>query len=477
MSAARQGEWPLVDHDSDPVPADPSELDKVIAHYKKISEAMTEQAALLKKIGDGDVRLLKGQSADAMRKRARESAGALDKAAGRYADVYSALDAYEPSLTTARTDTWNALTDAEKASRELQNAEGMPDPVNETRPDDAPPLTDKDKTASSDRTAAIGAASSSLDGAKKKVADALETLRVAAETAAAKIRENWKVDDLHTSGWDAFVHRLNKFLKALVEILTYIGMALAVLSLLVPGLGWVTFMGVVATAISVLAGIVLAAQGEGSWLGVILGVVSLVGIGLAAKMASNLKGVQGLGLTKGGPAKLERLQVDFAKNLRLLNISNKNMRLDASKIFSERLSKVSLEIKNIATFLNKTSVSPGWWHVVTKPKWVFKSDVSRFKAQFADGFKGIPGNYRWDRLIGISDIKDVSKIAGNIGLLGPIFQIKPWMYIGPVAYTLSWIGRPFSFMNPSFLNPTDIRKNNTGWHDANYSGPTLENPV
>lgn len=471
MSAARMGDWPLVGHDSDPVPADPSELDKVIAHYKTMSEAMTEQAALLKRIGDGDVRLLKGQSADALRKRARESAGALDKAAARYSDAHSALDAYEPSLTTARTDTWNGLLDAEKAARELQSAEGMPDPVNATRPDGAKPLTDEEKTQSSERTAAINTASSGIAGAKQKVAGALEALRGAAEAASAKIRENWKVDGLHTSGWDAFVHRLNKFLKALVEILTYIGMALAVLAILIPGLNVIALMGIGVAVVSVIASTILAAQGEGSWLGVILGVLSLVGIGIAAKMANNLKGVQGLGLAKGGPAKLDRLKIDFAKNLRLLNISNKNMRLDASAIFSERLSKVSLEIKNIATFLDKTKVSPGWWHTFKNPKWVLKEDWSRLTKAWPRG------DYRWDRLIGVSDIRDVSKIAGNIGLFGPMFQIKPWMYVGPIAYGIGWFGRPFSMLNPSFLNPFDQRNTNSGWHDAVYSGPTSENPV
>ncbi|GAB2480322.1 hypothetical protein GCM10027063_23100 [Promicromonospora xylanilytica] len=477
MSAARQGNWSLVDHDSDPVPADPSELDKVIAHYKKISEAMTEQAALLKRIGDGDVRLLKGQSADALRKRARESAGALDKAAGRYADVYTALDGYEPALTTARTDTWNALTEAESASSDLQAAENMPDPVSAPRPDDAKPLTDTEKKESADRKAAIDNAGSGIAAAKQKVASALEALRVAAETAAAKIRENWHVDGLHTSGWDAFVHRLNKFLKKLVEILTYIGLALAVLAILVPGLNFIAFIGIGVAVVSLAASFILAAQGEGSWIGVIFGVLSLVGIGIAAKMASNLKHVQKLGLTKGATAKLDRLNIDILKNLRILRVSTQAGRPNISAMISERLSKVVLEAKNIKAFLAKTEVSPGWWHVFKDPKWVFRVDVSRFKAQFADGFKGIPGNYRWDRLIGISDIRDVSKIAGNVGLFGSIFQIKPWMYVGPISYTLGWFGRPFSMLNPSVLNPNDQRNSNSGWHDATYSGPTSENPV
>ena len=73
MSAARVGEWHLLDYDDDPVPAEASGLDAVIKHYKEIAEIMTTQAALLKKIGDGDETLLKGESADAMRGRAEES--------------------------------------------------------------------------------------------------------------------------------------------------------------------------------------------------------------------------------------------------------------------------------------------------------------------------------------------------------------------------------------------------------------------
>lgn len=468
MSAARQGEWPLVGHDSDPVPAGSEGLDEIIRHYKEISEAMTEQAALLKKIGDGDVRLLKGKSADAMRKRSRESAGALDKAAGRYADVHTALVGYQPALATARTDTWTALNDAVAANRALGAAEGMPDPVNANRPEDAPPLTEAEKKESSDRTAAIGKANGDLEGAKQKVATALEALRVAAEAAATKIRENWHVDGLHTTGWEAFKHRLNKFLKALVEILTYIGLALAVIAILIPGLNVIALIGIGVAVVSVVASFILAIQGEGSWLGVILGVLSLVGIGIAAKIANNLKHVQKIGLTRGGPAALGRGQDDIRHILfALRNLSGGAPRQGLYSLLSSKVAN----LRSMGDFLLKQRVSPGWWHMFKDPKWVLKEDWSRL-------LKAWPrGDYRWDRLIGISDIRDVSKIAGNLGLIGNIYQIKPWMYIGPIAYGIGWFGRPFSMMNPSILNPNDTRRDNTGWHDANYAGLTGENPV
>ncbi|GAA1866086.1 hypothetical protein [Myceligenerans crystallogenes] len=470
MSAARQGEWPLVGHDSDPVPAGSEGLDEIIRHYKKISEAMTEQAALLKKIGDGDVRLLKGKSADAMRKRSRESAGALDKAAGRYADVHAALVVYQPALLTARTDTWSGLNEAVAANRALGTAEGMPDPVNAPRPDDAEPLTEAQKKESADRSTAISTANGNLESAKAKVAGALEALRVAAEAAATKIRENWHVDGLHTTGWEAFKHRLNKFLKKLVEILTYIGLALAVLAILIPGLNVIALIGIGVAVVSVVASFILAIQGEGSWLGVILGVLSLVGIGIAAKLANNLKHVQRAGLA-AGPGKLAGLMDDIALGKNLSRLALQNGFRGFNKLTIDKLVKNVTNARNLRAFLETKTVSPGWWHMFKDPKWVLKEDWSRL-------LKAWPrGDYRWDRLIGVSDIRDVRQIAGNVGLFGNIFQIKPWMYIGPISYGIGWFGRPFSMMNPSILNPNDTRKDNTGWHDANYAGLTGENPV
>ena len=159
--------------------------------------------------------------------------------------------------------------------------------MNADRPDDAPPLTDKEKQESESRTGKINEAKGDLEAAKAKARAAMVKFDAAATAAANKIRENWGDDGLHHSGWEAFLHKLNKFLKKLVEILMYIGMALAVLSILIPGLDMLTLLSVVATVVSVAASFILAVQGEGSWLSVIIGVLSLGLIGVAAKMAGN----------------------------------------------------------------------------------------------------------------------------------------------------------------------------------------------
>jgi len=476
MSDTRAGEWHLLGYDSDPVPADVAGLDPVIKHYVDIALAMTTQAKLLKKIGDGDETLLKGKAADAMRKRSRESADALNKASERYVDVRDALRVFRPELEFARSETGLALKDAQDAAGAQSAAEGMPDPVNTNRPDDAPPLTDKEKQESESRTGKIDAAKGSLEAAQAKARAAMTRFDEAATTAANKIRENWGDDGLHHSGWEAFLHKLNKFLKKLVEVLMYIGMALAVLSILIPGLGMLTLLGVIVTVVSVVASFILAVQGEGSWLSVIIGVLSLGLIGVAAKMAGGLKGVQAAQLGRGAGAfgnQNRQLQFLFRDREWLRSMVNIGRNPDLARRINDLTITMAPFAKNLRgwqEFAGKTSVSPGWWQI-TNPKYL-ATDFSRFMERIGGG------TWRWDRLIGVSDIKDVQKISAALSQLGIAgHTIKPWMYLGPISYTFGWAMRPFSLINPSNFNPADPRWSLQGWRDADYSGLYGENPV
>ncbi|MGL4243109.1 MAG: hypothetical protein ACRCTI_18500 [Beijerinckiaceae bacterium] len=254
-------------------------------------DAITTQAALMRRIGDGDETLLKGEAADAMRKRARETSDTLGKAANRYEQMHAAVVAWQPDLETARSETWAAMTQAQDASVAQRQAEGMPDPANGPRADDAPPPTDEDRAESDARGRALDVAADDLEAARTKARRAMEALDAAAERTRDAIRKDWDVDGLTTSGWDAFVHAFNKILKVLVEVLGYIGMALAVLALVFPGVGWIFIAGIVAASVGLIASIALAAQGETSWMNVILGVVGLFAIGagaLAAKAAGKV---------------------------------------------------------------------------------------------------------------------------------------------------------------------------------------------
>lgn len=260
MVSPRTGRWDLLGHDSDPVPPAETDLDPVVKHYRDVAEAMTTQARLLASLADGGDDELKGQAADAMRKRAADGKDSLAKAAGRYVDVRDAITAYQPAVGTARAATQGALDDAVSADDRLRAAQTLTDEDEK-----------KQKTDEANRD---------LDAAKAKLTAALDALRTAAETASARIKKNWGSDGLHTTVGEAIAYIFNKFVKVLVEVLGYIGMLLTVLAVFCPGVGWLAWAAMGVGMVSLAGSAYLYHIGQGSLLNVVLGVVGVVGGGL-----------------------------------------------------------------------------------------------------------------------------------------------------------------------------------------------------
>lgn len=399
MSAARAGQWDLLGFDSDPVPADGSELTGLIRHYKNIADAMTAQAALLKKVGEGDENLLKGESADAIRERAGKTHENLGKAGARYQDVHDALKTYQPELQTARSETGKALAAAEKAAGDKRGAEGMPDPANESRSDDDPPLSDDDRQASRDRTNRIAEADGDLAAAQTKAANAMAALDAAAEAAVTKIKENWKTDDLHHSWQEAAYHGFMKFLKGLVEVLGWIGMALAIVAMVIPGLQWLGTAALVVGLVALGGSVVLAATGEESWMGVVwgaLGVLTAFGGKWASKLiekaTKGLKEVANVAkVTKIG--QIGELTKQGSLLTKLGQLSVKPFRIttgmvdDAAKANSIKIAEALNSVKGLD---NALKINPAAWKV-----WEFSAAVG---------------------LGGTKKFKEISAAIDNLGL-------------------------------------------------------------
>ncbi|PUB23583.1 hypothetical protein C8K30_111181 [Promicromonospora sp. AC04] len=444
MSAARVGEWHLLDHDDDPVPAEASGLDAVIRHYKEIAEMMTTQAALLKKVGEGDESLLKGESADAIREKAGESHERLAAVAGRYEDVHAALKEYQPALETARSETGTALKDAEAAAAKQRGAEGMPDPVNADRPDDAPPLTDSERRDSQDRTNAIAGAKADLDAAKAKCEAALETLQAAADRAATKIKENWGEDGLGHSGWEAFLH---KALKWIVEILGWIGMALAILAMLVPGLQFLATLALGVALVGLLGSTVLAIAGESSWVNVIFGILGVLTLGLG-KVAMNLAkaGKTFMDLAKNFAA---RIPTFIAALKGLPNLSKLFASLNFGKLLTFKPPPILLggagSIGNVTT-----KVGPSGWGAFFSKIW------GKFKISPGDWaiIKNPRGAWTFNDMVGLPDpsiLKNLS-IFGRMGLPG-FASITPFVWtMGPLNFFWGFAAGAI----PAIMAPSDI---------------------
>jgi hypothetical protein len=271
----RPGPWELLDQPSDPVVADLPEMNSRLAYFRSLAETMRTEGQRLSQIASGES--LKGQYADKLRSSAGTVAKDLDQVVGRYEAVVQALGDYQPALDTALLGSSQALDDAIDANAALLAADAMPTVT-------APPgqqLTTQQEQANTDKTTATDAAADRLNAARQKLAGALSALDQAGQTAAAAIRKGFN-DGLTDSAWDRFKYAFKKFLQILVKILTYIGMALAVLALVIPGVGeMVLAAGVALGAVTLAANIALKALGGGSWADIGIAIAGLLTFGAA----------------------------------------------------------------------------------------------------------------------------------------------------------------------------------------------------
>src|SRR5215470_13323632 len=290
MGARTTLAWHLLDLDGDPVPGDPDRVKAAQSRYENIAKTIHDTADNLRKVTGADG--LKGQYADAIKDKATDVVNDLTKASGRYDAVAKAVGVYQPALETARTETAAAVSDAETANAAQIKARAMPDP-SANRPPDAPPLSQDDQNAVGARNTATANADGDLAKAKARLRNAVEALNAAGQALANAVGKNaFKGDHLTDSGWDRFLHGLNAFLKVFVKVLQWIGIALAALALIFPGVGVLIFAGVIIAVTVLVADIILVAQGETSWFEVAMSAAGVVLLGAGGLLA---KGLQSIG--------------------------------------------------------------------------------------------------------------------------------------------------------------------------------------
>ena len=277
---ARGGNWALLDQSSDPVVADVPVVQELVTYYKTIAEEITSEADVLRRIGDGDDAQFKGATADAVRKKSKEVAASLTKMSGRYDAIRDALTAYLPELQHALDESAGALQDAEEADAAGTRAASMPDPSKD-RAQDAPPMTTEEQDAVSAKGRASSAAQGDADAAKARLHRALDGITAAGKAAAATIRASWH-DGLHDTLGDKIKAFFSKLLKLIVKIFTYIGIALAALAILIPGVGVLAIMGAVAAGVGLVAQLGLVALGEGNVFDLVMAVVGVATLGIGS---------------------------------------------------------------------------------------------------------------------------------------------------------------------------------------------------
>jgi hypothetical protein len=275
---ARGGNWALLGEGSDPVVADVDVVQQLVQYYKDLADEITSEAAVLKKIGDGDESQFKGDTANAVRKKSKEVAASLDKMSGRYLAIRDALTGFLPDLQSALSESALALREAEDAAAAGSRADAMADPT-QNRAQDAPPVTADEESAAAAKHRATDDAKSAASAATARLRRAVDALNASGKRAAGVIRAGWN-DGLHDTRGDKIKDFFSKLLKMIVKIFTFIGIALAALAILIPGVGVLAIMGAVAAGVGLVAQIGLVALGEGNILDLVMAVVGVVTLGI-----------------------------------------------------------------------------------------------------------------------------------------------------------------------------------------------------
>jgi hypothetical protein len=357
MSARNELPWDLLDQDGDPVPGDPERVSAAQSRYANIAKTIHETADRLRKVAAADG--LKGQYADKMQDKAKDVVTDLTKASGRYDAVADAVKVYQPALQTARDETAAAVHDAQDAQTSQTKAAAMPDPSANRAPD-AAPLTQADQDAIQARKTASSSADAALAAAKKRLQTAVDALNAAGRALEQAVTANrFKGDHLT----DTLLDKFNAILKVIVKVLQWIGIALAAIAVIFPGVAAFAVLALAVAAVTLVVDITLAAQGEASWIDVAFAAVGVVLLGAGSLLAKGLQNIGNQIRNVIGPAYRAwanpQIEASFAVEMRAWMAGTGSM--NPAEIMAARNAALAAARTEGRTAGNLLPEFPEWW--------------------------------------------------------------------------------------------------------------------
>ena len=294
MSAPRAGDWHLLGHDSDPVPASPAEVSGEGEHYTTVASTIADQITRLEALAANDA-ALKGHYAEKLTESCDDLADHLGKIEGRFRSTGGALDDWSDDLVQAQIDTAQALRDAEEAKRAMDA--NAPDPVTPG----APEPTQAEKDATEAQSGRYSAAEGRLETARTDFSRAMSTLDGRAESVASTIQKA-SDDDMKDSRWDKFkdaVGNIADVLDSIADVLSWIGAALTIVALFIPGLNLLVIAAILLAGALLIHGL-LAVTGNGSWTDVLMDAIGLATLGMGTRAMALARLGRSATLTRAG---------------------------------------------------------------------------------------------------------------------------------------------------------------------------------
>jgi hypothetical protein len=478
---ARPGEWALLHESGDPMSADTDQVRVLAVFYDDMARTIHEQAEVLKRIGEGDESQFKGQGADKVREKSKAVGASLEQMSGRYDAVRDALRSYLPQLEHGLAESASALQEAVAARDSMSQATGMADP-REGRQDDAPPLTSEEEGAGRAKDAALDSAQGAAAAAIAHLRRAQADLDAAGHAASSTIRGAWK-DGLHDTLGDKIRAFFKKFLAILIKILTWIGIALAIIAIIIPGLGFVTLMAAVTAGVAFAATIAQAAMGDASWVSVIMAGVGILMLGAGAAVTRATNVTKGTMISAGSAhtAKITKVMENTVK-VNAANLRTKRIELlddlqagrSSLADMKSKFAEITAKAKDIEAAAAKNfkagdlgEVKPNWWNVGRS------GDIAKFdKITISERF-GEKG-WSFEKVIGVDGLqglKDIASKASQSGIsLTSMRGAEVLTYFTAGSKVFGWGSAAFALgANPTGIGPDLVRWQ--AWEDAKADFP------
>ncbi|MFD7501544.1 putative T7SS-secreted protein [Streptomyces sp. NPDC059850] len=295
----RPVDWqPLAE--KDPVPGDPEDIRAEVTKMKDLAKTLRDQARILRKVDDGDA--LKGNYADKIREKSGELEKHFRETAGRYERVVGDLGKWANELEGFQ-ERADGILKAAKRADEHHAAE--------VKKKEAEAKKDDDKKAPEDSDS-----DSHLASYRKQLNEVISERDTRAQHFANNIGDDIS-DVIKDSTWENFAQGLDTAL----EVIGYLGLALAVVAIFCTPVGWVAALATALTWVSLAGHVLLAVTGEGSWTDVAFDALALATMGLGTAAMKGLKAGRALTKTASKAAastQKARQQFDRYKNMRKL---------------------------------------------------------------------------------------------------------------------------------------------------------------
>ncbi|MEV6751775.1 putative T7SS-secreted protein [Streptomyces sp. NPDC051214] len=272
--ARRPTDWSPI-CEVDPTPGDPEGVRDEANRLSRIAETLERQVSKLRKLGKDDN--IKGKYADAMQEEADELAGRFEKTKGRYERVSGHLHTWADDLEHAQVEAKKALDKAQADKK------------------------DED----------------TVDEAKKDLVVATSYYTTHAMTAQRLIRDAIE-DDVEDGFWDdvmSWVKDHADGFKLFLDVLSWIGTALAIVALFVPGLNLL----VIGIGLAVVLGrFLLVKAGKATWMDLAFDAFGLLTMGIGRGAMAGLKGASAATRTASTAQRVKKLKdgLSATKSLR-----------------------------------------------------------------------------------------------------------------------------------------------------------------